>query len=45
MINRQDFGIKWNQVLDNGGVMVSDEVKLEFEIEGVVKTTAKAAKK
>ena len=45
VINRQDFGIKWNQVLDNGGVMVSDEVKLEFEIEGVVKTTAKAAKK
>jgi polyisoprenoid-binding protein YceI len=44
-INRQDYGIKWNQVLDNGGVMVSDEVKLEFEIEGVVKTTAKAAKK
>jgi polyisoprenoid-binding protein YceI len=37
-INRQNFGVKWNQVLDNGGVMVSDEVKLEFEIEGVVKT-------
>lgn len=45
VINRQDFGIKWNQVLDNGGVMVSDEVKLEFEIEGVAKTSAKAAKK
>jgi polyisoprenoid-binding protein YceI len=40
-INRQDFGIKWNKTLDNGGVMVSDEVKLELEIEGVVKTAGK----
>jgi polyisoprenoid-binding protein YceI len=35
-INRQDFGIKWNKKMDNGGWMVSDQVKLEFEIEGVV---------
>jgi polyisoprenoid-binding protein YceI len=44
-INRQDFGIKWNQILDNGGVMVSDEVKLEFGIEGVAKTKGKPVKK
>jgi len=36
-INRQDFGVKFNKVLDNGGAVVSDRVKLELDIEGVVK--------
>ncbi|HOC87961.1 MAG TPA: YceI family protein, partial [bacterium] len=26
VINRQDFGISWNNALDNGGVVVSNEV-------------------
>ncbi|MBC9703907.1 MAG: YceI family protein [Enterococcus sp.] len=31
-INRKDFGIVWNAALDNGGVLVSDKVKLVLEL-------------
>ncbi len=34
VINRKDFGINWNKVLDNGGMMLSDDVTLELNIEG-----------
>jgi len=44
-INRQDFGVKWNKTLDNGGVVVSDKVKLELDIEGVVKKDGDDKKK
>lgn len=33
-ISRKDYGITWNKILEAGGVAVSDEVKLEIEIEG-----------
>lgn len=33
-IKRSDFGIKWNQAIEAGGVAVSDEVKMIIEIEG-----------
>ena len=32
-INRKDFGLNWNQVLETGGVMVSDEVRINGEIQ------------
>jgi polyisoprenoid-binding protein YceI len=32
-INRKDWGITWNKALDTGGMMVSDEVKLELNAE------------
>jgi polyisoprenoid-binding protein YceI len=32
-VNRQDYGIKWNQTLDQGGVMLGDEVKITISIE------------
>jgi polyisoprenoid-binding protein YceI len=32
-INRKDFGMTWNAALEAGGVLVSDEVKIEVEIE------------
>lgn len=32
-INRSDFGITWNRVIEAGGVTVSDEVILEIEAE------------
>jgi polyisoprenoid-binding protein YceI len=32
-INRQDFGVKWNQNLDGGGVMISDDVNITIDIE------------
>ncbi len=34
-INRQDFGVKWNKVLDNGGTLVGDQVQIDFPIEVV----------
>lgn len=32
-INRKDFGVTWNKVLETGGVVVSDEVKITIEAE------------
>ena len=34
-INRKDWGVSWNAALDAGGVMVSDKVNLEFEVEAI----------
>ncbi len=34
-INRKDFGINWNKMLDNGGAVVSDEVSIELDAEFV----------
>lgn len=36
-LNRKDFGINWNQVLDAGGVLVGDKVKVTLNIEAVQK--------
>ena len=33
-INRSEFGVTWNKVLETGGVAVSDEVKLNIDIQG-----------
>lgn len=35
-INRKDFGLTWNQALETGGVMVSDEVRIELNVEAVL---------
>jgi polyisoprenoid-binding protein YceI len=32
-IDRTDFGLTWNQVLETGGVLVSNEVKISVEVE------------
>jgi len=32
-INRQDFGVKWNATLDNGGVVVADDVNITIDAE------------
>ncbi len=39
-IDRQDFGVKWNKSLDAGGVMVSDQVKIQLDLELVEKKAA-----
>lgn len=38
-LNRKDFKINWNKVLDNGGLLVSDEVNITLEISAVKRTT------
>ncbi|MCZ6778795.1 MAG: YceI family protein [Acidobacteriota bacterium] len=37
-INRQDFGLKWNGVLEAGGVLVGDEVSINIDIEMILVT-------
>lgn len=34
-LNRQDFGVSWNDVLDEGGVALSDKVQLVLEIAAI----------
>jgi len=34
-INRKDFGLTWNAALETGGVVVSESVKLEFELSAI----------
>ena len=34
-INRQDFDVNWNRELDQGGVLVGDEVVIELKIQAV----------
>ena len=44
-IDRKDFGIAWNKVLDNGGVVVGNEVSLELNVELSEKAAAPPAAK
>ena len=37
-VNRRDWDLAWNMPLDKGGVLVSEKVKLEFDISAVRKT-------
>ncbi len=32
-LNREDWGLTWNMVLEAGGLLVSKEIKLEIEVE------------
>src|SRR5690606_10799359 len=35
-INRSDFGLTWNAALETGGVMVSEEVKFQADLQFIV---------
>jgi polyisoprenoid-binding protein YceI len=41
-LDRKDFGLGWNQVLEAGGVLVGDRVEIELDVQ-VVKAAATAA--
>lgn len=32
-LNRKDFGINWNKALDQGGVLVGEELKVQVSVE------------
>ena len=32
-LNREDWGLTWNMLLEAGGLLVSKEIKLEIEVE------------
>ena len=34
-LNRKEWGLNWNQALELGGLMVSEDVKLHLELEAV----------
>ncbi len=34
-INRQDFGVKWNKMLDTGQLLVGNDVEITLEVEGI----------
>ena len=34
-IDREDFGVTWNQVLETGGALVGKKVKIEIELEAI----------
>jgi len=36
-LDRRDYNITWNQALEAGGVVVSETVKLNIEIQGILK--------
>jgi polyisoprenoid-binding protein YceI len=35
-VNREDFGVTWNVVLEAGGLLVSKEISIEIEIEAIL---------
>lgn len=35
-INRQDFGVSWSKTLDNGNLVVANDVKIDLVIEGIL---------
>jgi polyisoprenoid-binding protein YceI len=36
-LNRKDWGLTWNAALETGGFLVSDKIKLEFDISAIAK--------
>ena len=44
VINREEFGLKWNAALESGGVVVGKDVTIELQIELIKKVDAPAKK-
>jgi polyisoprenoid-binding protein YceI len=42
-INRQDFGVKWNATMDNGGVVVGDDVNITIDVEMIKQAPPKSS--
>jgi polyisoprenoid-binding protein YceI len=42
-LNRKDFGLNWNRVLESGGLLVGDEIDINLEIEAVLEQVAQGA--
>ena len=43
-INRKDFGLTWNRLIEGGGAVVSDEVAITIDTELITAAPTKAAK-
>ena len=44
-LNRKDYGINWNKSLDNGSLMLSDDVDVTIDLETVKKAPEAPAAK
>lgn len=42
-VDRRDFGLKWNQALEAGGVLVGEKVEISLEVQAVDATQTEAA--
>jgi hypothetical protein len=42
-INRHDFQVSWNSQLENGGLVVGDEVIIKVDVEALLETELKRA--
>jgi polyisoprenoid-binding protein YceI len=38
-INRQDFGVSWQDTMDRGGIVVSNEVDIAIDVEAILEST------
>jgi polyisoprenoid-binding protein YceI len=41
-IDRRDWGLKWNQALETGGILVGNDVRIELEVQAVKAALATA---
>jgi polyisoprenoid-binding protein YceI len=39
VINRKEFGLTWNQALETGGVLVSDQIKISLEVQATLQAS------
>src|SRR5690606_33080190 len=42
-LDRSDFGLTWNQMLEAGGVVVGDRIDIELEVQAVKPAASRAA--
>jgi len=42
-LDREDWGLTWNQALETGGVLVGKKVRIELNVEGVRSDAAEAS--
>lgn len=42
-LNRRDFGLTWNQILEAGGVLVGERIDIDIDVEAVQQAHAKAS--
>jgi polyisoprenoid-binding protein YceI len=43
-VNRKDFGVNWNKTLDNGSLLVGDDVQITLNVEAALKQAAAPTK-
>jgi polyisoprenoid-binding protein YceI len=42
-LNRKDWGLSWNAALETGGVLVSEKIKLQFDVSAIKNADAEQA--